>query len=385
MYLSTFECLCQICAACDKCIVIGDFNLPKINWKDSYFPGDFKYNVFYNFYTDYGFNQLISEPTRNDNILDLLLTNDPLLISDYSIDVPFCKSDHESINWVVILDICHTERPQVSETIPIYNWSLACWDSFASYLNYINWFDEFSSCKSSNDYLNLFMAKLWYGIKQFVPRSHSKQSSNVAAHCKAVQTLSNKRKRLWKSQRQSPSTENKCKYQAFTTAFRVAIDREAAANELKVIKSGNLGSFYKHINNRLNHKSGIAPLVDDRGKLCVSNYEKAEVFSQYFATVGVVDNGVVPLIADSDVNSQLSSIYFDSASVYSVIINVNDKAAVGPDNTPPVVYKNLVFSLLYPLTILFNIIMQLGVIPCSWTIAIVVSTFKKGIASKPTC
>ena len=60
-------------------IVMGDFNLPSINWLDgcgriisipNYGVG--LNNLFLDLINDIGFNQFVNTPTRNNNILDLL-------------------------------------------------------------------------------------------------------------------------------------------------------------------------------------------------------------------------------------------------------------------------------------------------------------------------
>ena len=82
---------------------IGDFNLPGIDWELFCAPQSIKEQSFINFIHDFGLCQLICEPTRGRNILDLLLVNDPLIISDVALDVPFCTSDHESFVFKIYL------------------------------------------------------------------------------------------------------------------------------------------------------------------------------------------------------------------------------------------------------------------------------------------
>ena len=57
------------------------------------------------------------------------------------------------------------------------------------------------------------------------------------------------------------------------------------------MKSENLGAFYKYINKRTSYRPAIGTLTDDGGNIKTDDYDKAELFNSYFATVGVVDNG----------------------------------------------------------------------------------------------
>ena len=115
-----------------QCISVSDFNLPKIDWANDFFPCDFKSQTFFTFYSDFGFQQLINEGTRRSNILDLLLTNDPLLISDFAVEAPFINSDLESITWIIIAENVSSDLFS-NAPAPVFNWKLSDWDSFSLY------------------------------------------------------------------------------------------------------------------------------------------------------------------------------------------------------------------------------------------------------------
>ena len=79
-----------------------DFNLPELNWNSSQQSID---TMFLDFFNDLGLHQFVSSPTWNNNILDLILSNDPLLqrfytvISMMQITCPFASSDHNIITF----------------------------------------------------------------------------------------------------------------------------------------------------------------------------------------------------------------------------------------------------------------------------------------------
>ena len=76
-------------------IVVGDFNLPDIDWLTEHpkFIGA-KGIALHDMFTDLACSQFILSPTRGKNVLDLLFCNDPMLISDVSVNAPFSTSDH---------------------------------------------------------------------------------------------------------------------------------------------------------------------------------------------------------------------------------------------------------------------------------------------------
>ena len=71
-----------------SCCVIGDFNLPKVNWVELTYSSDCVHDVIVNCFIKAGFNQVVDFRTRNNAILDLF-TNDTLLFSQISCHAPF--------------------------------------------------------------------------------------------------------------------------------------------------------------------------------------------------------------------------------------------------------------------------------------------------------
>ncbi len=97
-------CLEKLCSSYESIILVGDFNLPDTNWENMTTPGDAKCKQFLDFCLSHGFNQYVSVPTRLKNILDLVLCNERMLISDINVAMPFGLSDHDSITFSVAIE-----------------------------------------------------------------------------------------------------------------------------------------------------------------------------------------------------------------------------------------------------------------------------------------
>ena len=71
----------------DNVWVLGDFNLPKLSWPENSpeMKPDCSYKQVYEYFlstiADYNLTQVVTEPTRQDNVLDLFLTTNPTLIN----------------------------------------------------------------------------------------------------------------------------------------------------------------------------------------------------------------------------------------------------------------------------------------------------------------
>jgi hypothetical protein len=107
-------------------IILGDFNLPHIDWKNMLSPKTNEYETFLNAVVEAGLHQVVTFPTRENNVLDLILTNSPMIVSG----IECCKiSLSQTISLLIFLYrvICQihsaqkclnsTLRTQISKTL----------------------------------------------------------------------------------------------------------------------------------------------------------------------------------------------------------------------------------------------------------------------------
>ena len=81
-------------------LLLGDFNLPQIVWSTpSPTCPDSLSSTFCAIIADYFLHQLVLQPTREQNILDLVFITAPELVKDLEICLPIGGSDHCSIEF----------------------------------------------------------------------------------------------------------------------------------------------------------------------------------------------------------------------------------------------------------------------------------------------
>ena len=110
--------------------------------------------------------------------------------------------------------------------------------------------------------------------------------------------------------------------------------------------SQTVGTLYKHINSRLTHKVGIAPLLNQDGVLVLNDSEKAEILNKQFT----LDDGFCPNIASSNPSqTSICDVKFDAVRVFKLIQKTKiNNSSTGPDNILSVHLKNLKHQLCHP-------------------------------------
>ena len=114
--------------------ILGDFNLPSIDWSFGPLHSDnfSAQKMFYDCVSSLGFIQFVTEGSRlnyqgSSNILDIILCNDPLGLSINNYLDPFSTSDHAMIDFSISIPYDESHEPVRSSTIklPIYDWANA--------------------------------------------------------------------------------------------------------------------------------------------------------------------------------------------------------------------------------------------------------------------
>ena len=128
--------------------VMGDFNCPDINWNKLALPNNAVSLCLYNFVTVNGFTQVVNEPTRDNNLVDLLMTNQPLELSTVDVAPPFSSSDHNMVYFTIPFS-CRSANHHESQQRH-YLWKKGDYGAMTSYLCNYDWTQMLSTCLTYN-------------------------------------------------------------------------------------------------------------------------------------------------------------------------------------------------------------------------------------------
>jgi hypothetical protein len=119
-------------ASRNQVLIMGDFNYPDIDWDT--LSHNHSSSDFIDLILDSYLIQHVNEPTRENNILDLVFTSESSMVENLEIKEHLSTSDHNIICWDLI---CKTDISQTS--VIKYNYSTADYVKINKHLNDIDW------------------------------------------------------------------------------------------------------------------------------------------------------------------------------------------------------------------------------------------------------
>ena len=142
-------------------VIMGDFNYPDISWSEG-FSGSHG-SDFFKLTQDCFLHQHVCFPTREKNILDLVLSSDPHSVENVENVGKLGSSDHDIVRFNFI---CSVDIPNSVELVP--NFSKADVDSISAFFSGINWVDLLQEVNTFKSW-EIFMERINYVMKVFIP------------------------------------------------------------------------------------------------------------------------------------------------------------------------------------------------------------------------
>lgn len=361
--------LMELCISRNHTILLGDFNLD-IDWclPSANNPASAK---FLEFFTCLGITQHVTKPTRNNSILDIVLSSAPI-IENLQVLPPFAASDHNCISFDVQLG------PHEPAKIPLPNFLKADYLSLSNYLNSIDWWSAFQGYSSADDLYKRFCDLIRFGLYNFVPVEISVlRKVNYPKH---IRNLIAQKERIFLSASADPLSSQHYKricseLDRHLKTFLEYRVRKAAANS-------NSRTLFALIRNKMKLKSSLPVLQDEDGNQYLTAADKAEALASFFSSVFTPPLGsvssVFPCINDNSSSSQdsfspncLCEAILNPHEVLKVLKSLKPSTSLTSDGIPQIVYRKCAHSLYKPLTMVFNVSLMFSEIPTIWKTSIV--------------
>lgn len=346
-------------------VLCGDFNLPDIDWLGMQARTHMS-STFLRTVNNFGMDQIVTEPTRESNILDLIFVSQEDILHDLEVGPPI--SDHNVITGKLLLECSGANSVR---KVKLYR--SADYETIDIILSRIDWNYRFSACPDSDAMYMVFLNIIHSVLDNFIP---VREFGNSQRFPQYLIRLKRKSERLYKKFKRTGLESDKKGYKDHQKNYTKELKIFRYKRESQVIgNTHGCRKFWRYVKSTLAVESTIPNLLE--GELEIENVnEKADVFNKYFSSVFTQDdninfsvNGIDALLTDIDVSPYI---------VYEVLKRVKSLSSCGPDKLPSLIFRKLALSLSLPLSLIFRKTLDTGKLPHLWKQSIVVPIHKKG-------
>ena len=355
----------------DNSTLIGDFNLPGINWKAG--TCDKKSSPFFEATVNKGLEQMVDFPTHvKGNTLDLLFTNEPENIISVESLGNLGNSDHCIIEVEILF------KAKLSENDTLYpDWKNCDSEGLHNHFENVNW-DNCLSGKDVETQWLCFKQIINEGIDNYVPKKKRSRQNNCVWMNKNVKNLINYKKRLFKLVKTNKSEENVKRLNLAEKKCKKAVRNAKRNYEKKLSANGsNVKKFHAYIRSKTKIKFPVGP-IKKNGKTITDNKKMANLLNQYFGTVFTKETREPAPDCDISSDIKLETVVITQSKVIEKINNLKVNSSPGPDGISVRLLQKHVNSLSLGLAIIYENSIRTGKVPSDWKLANVTPIHKKG-------
>ena len=208
----------------DSYILCGDFNTPEIAWKTMSPARPSPHTkLVCDIAQQFSLQQLVQEPTRGSNILDLVLTNDTEIVQNVTVTEGIQGSDHDGVCFEVTPRPTPAPQPKARQ---IYNYRKADFDLFHRLLQATPW----NCCLLENDVNEAwikFKDTFFIVVDQCIPKlTLGKKKKRNCWLSDDTLHLIRKKKRAYRLARKCPSAKHTQCYKSLCNQVRSLTRRD---------------------------------------------------------------------------------------------------------------------------------------------------------------
>ena len=364
-------------------IICGDFNLPHINWR--LFTSDNEGSRLIKLMKKLYLSQFVSEPTLDNNILDIILASDSDLIYACEVGEILSNSDHKIIRCKINCEVDVKEN-----TILVPNYKKGNISGLKTELQKINWRAVFNS-KNVEYMCSSFTSILLELESKWVPKVRKRVNGTTSPQWMTndIKLLINRKKKAYNKYKRSKLDGDYTCYVAAKRCCEKEVRKSKRNLEINISQQAKLNpkKFYQYIRSKKTIKDKIGPIKDVNNKLVGDNKNMAEILNTFFQSVFIrEDISSLPSINSMSTRLENETLKIDEINENDVVrylINLDPNKSTGADLVSSRLLRECQEELVLPLKMLFNKSLQEGVVPSLWKCANVTPIFKKGNKCEP--
>ncbi|KAF2349873.1 hypothetical protein FHG87_019370 [Trinorchestia longiramus] len=318
--------------------------------------------------------QHVNEPTRRNNIFDLVMTTTDLSIN--GLEVTDKIGDHQMINFSLEVQDPNT-RTQHKQVLDYKraNFELRK-EELGSYK-----YEVLMNNKNAEECYMILKDKIATATDHHIPRKRIRPTNNPPWFSQEIKRLINARQHSYRRLKRYQTEPHRQEHIHACRAVKRTIKSTKRNKEITLAAQAktNPKSFYKYVNDQRLKRDTIGPLIDSEGSTQTNNKSKAKIHNTYFTSVFTHED-LTEIPQPHVLNTQeiLSDGEFTVEEVEEQLSILNPYKSTGPDGLGPWILKETAEVISEPLTKIFNRSLEIGMVPDDWKHANVTPIFKKG-------
>ena len=355
-------------------ILGGDFNLPNVKWPEADFKTGSKkipeehemLQELKTLFIQHHLSQYIYEPTHyRGNTLDLICTNNPMIIHGYNIEQTIC-SPHHLIECSTTYSLSHAEHSQtpkpptksIFDQLNFHSPDID-WKCIENEFEQVDWKKELNGV-SPKEKTDKFIEISKRISEKYVPKRKSYTNNSKPIIPRHRRKLMRRRTKL--NRRLRATTSESCRKKIIAEGKDIEkslmqsyhsqhlYEEDKAVNAIKC----NPKYFYSYANKYSKTRSTVGPLSDGNNIIITSAKKMADIFAEVYKTFFTKPlNMTYPYDYSSDIPT-LSDIHFEETDIIKAIEEISANAAAGPDRFPAILLKKCKNIMAKPLYLIWR-------------------------------
>ena len=361
-------------------IIGGDLNTPDLKWNallQKFETTSTNSQALVATLDAFGFHQHIRVPTREENTLDVLASNQEAAV--FSVNVVDGIADH----CAIVARLADSVTPVDPKREPTKDWAKCDFSKVKKEI-----------CKSTAAILEDDQPESAWGqlrdclisaTDAHVPtRCSRKHGAHDIPFSRNLIKLVRRKRRLYGKWRGSMNPADKIEYQRFRNmvAHECRKAKQAYLDKVSNSLSDNPKRFWSYVRNSKTGRSTI-PSLNSPTNHSQSATEKACILNNHFKSVYTEEPSSVPQTRRVT-SKTMNAIVIEQKGVRKLLRGIDPSKSPGPDGIHPRILKACAEEISSPLAHIFRISLAQGVVPHDWRMATVVPVFKKGDKCDPS-
>lgn len=361
--------LAQITKDRSKVILVGDFNLPGVNW-DARIPGPLDRphaELMLEMMVKYSLVQVVEKPTRiqgnSSALLDLLFISESTF--EHSIEVNDGISDHKMV--VATLKI---NKPLAKKRIVhVYNFNRADDTSVLDYLELA--LDRMPNDNDVDKLWNYFTDVVHSSLSRFVPKRAKRIHKDNPWVSREIIHL---KRQLRRARQRKPKNSERIAILSTQVrqALRASKTRFFTTTLTEYLKTSPQ-KFWRYL---ARSKPSINGVVVNNA-VCNNPPEIAQEFNNFFASVFSEKDESTAVDLEFQNHSDAST-FFSKEGIVDMLLKLDVKKSPGPDKIPNEYLRRYCEWTACFLVKIFSVSLIRGALPNQWLLARIVPVFKAG-------